>query len=248
MAFKKSKKLITVEINGLQVPVKIIRESRSGYRASIGKDSLIVRLPSSPFFYVSEKDAIQRLKDWLDLLLLKKPNVLDRFKIKEYQDGQEVIVRGTTFQLLLNKSSNKNHSAKIVGKTIQINLVPDDERSRPKAIKTLLSRVLANRFKPELERRLHELNQQFFQQKYSTLRLKYTSSNWGSCSSKGNINLSTRLLFAPEDVVDYVMIHELAHLKEANHSARFWELVADAMPNYKEKERWLKTNGHLCDF
>jgi len=49
-------------------------------------------------------------------------------------------------------------------------------------------------------------------------------------------------------VVDYVIVHELAHLIEANHSHRFWKVVSDIMPNYKEKEEWLKENNHLCDF
>jgi predicted metal-dependent hydrolase len=80
------------------------------------------------------------------------------------------------------------------------------------------------------------------------VRLKYLHSRWGSCSSSSNINLSTRLLFAPEGVIDYVIIHELAHLQELNHSPRFWRLVAEAMPDYQLKEKWLKDNGHLCDF
>ena len=78
--------------------------------------------------------------------------------------------------------------------------------------------------------------------------MKYNHSNWGSCSSKGNINLSTRLLFAPDDVIDYVIIHELAHRIEMNHSPRFWKLVSDAMPDYKEKEKWLKVHGGKLGF
>ncbi|MCB0682671.1 MAG: M48 family metallopeptidase, partial [Saprospiraceae bacterium] len=65
---------------------------------------------------------------------------------------------------------------------------------------------------------------------------------------KRNINLSTRLLFAPPKVIDYVIIHELAHLVEMNHSRRFWDLVAAAMPDYEEQEKWLKKFGHRCDF
>jgi predicted metal-dependent hydrolase len=62
------------------------------------------------------------------------------------------------------------------------------------------------------------------------------------------LNFSSRLLFAPQDVQDYVIIHELAHLIELNHSDAFWQLVADAMPNYSEKENWLKENGAACRF
>jgi hypothetical protein len=56
------------------------------------------------------------------------------------------------------------------------------------------------------------------------------------------------LLFAPQPVIDYVIIHELAHLLEFNHSDRFWEIVGKVMPDYEKKERWLKDNFHACDF
>jgi len=95
---------------------------------------------------------------------------------------------------------------------------------------------------------VHELNERHFQQPIDQVRLKYNHSNWGSCSNKGNINLSTRLLFAPPEVIDYVIIHELAHRLEMNHSPRFWKLVADAMPNYREQERWLKEHGKGLGF
>ncbi len=77
---------------------------------------------------------------------------------------------------------------------------------------------------------------------------KYNTSNWGSCSRKGNINISTRLLFAPEDVLEYVCIHELAHLIELNHSDRFWQLIQQVVPDYKKKIQWLKENTELCKF
>jgi len=80
------------------------------------------------------------------------------------------------------------------------------------------------------------------------ISIKYNHSNWGSCSSKRNLNFSSKLLFAPDDVIDYVIIHELAHLKEANHSPKFWAIVAKAMPSYKEKKKWLSVNGKNLDF
>jgi predicted metal-dependent hydrolase len=68
-------------------------------------------------------------------------------------------------------------------------------------------------------------------------------SRWGSCSPKGHIALNFRLLLMPPDVRDYVLIHELMHLKQANHSRRFWRLVEAACPRFREAERWLRTHG-----
>lgn len=74
-----------------------------------------------------------------------------------------------------------------------------------------------------------------------TVRTQRT--RWGSCSSKGNLNFNCLLMLAPEDVVVYVVVHELCHRKEMNHSARFWAEVERVLPNYRESRRWLKENS-----
>ena len=68
-------------------------------------------------------------------------------------------------------------------------------------------------------------------------------SRWGSCSSRGHITLNFRLMLMPAEVREYILIHELMHLKQANHSIRFWRLVEAACPGFREAERWLKKNG-----
>ncbi len=78
---------------------------------------------------------------------------------------------------------------------------------------------------------------------YRDFRLKDQKTRWGSCSSLGNINLNWRLIQAPEWVIDYVVIHELAHLRELNHSPSFWSIVGRYCPNYLEAKNWLKIHG-----
>ena len=68
-------------------------------------------------------------------------------------------------------------------------------------------------------------------------------SRWGSCSSRGQITLNFRLMLMPPEVREYILIHELMHLKQANHSIRFWRLVEAACPGFRDAERWLKKNG-----
>lgn len=76
-------------------------------------------------------------------------------------------------------------------------------------------------------------------------RIKITSAQtrWGSCSSKGTLSFTWRLIMAPRDVVDYVVIHELVHTMEHNHGPRFWARVGQIVPDYKQKVAWLKENG-----
>jgi predicted metal-dependent hydrolase len=69
-------------------------------------------------------------------------------------------------------------------------------------------------------------------------------SRWGSCSRRGTITLNWRLVLAPDFVRDYVMLHELMHRRELNHSPRFWRLVAAVCPRFLEARRWLRTKGH----
>lgn len=80
---------------------------------------------------------------------------------------------------------------------------------------------------------------------YEKLFFRDTKSRWGSCSAKKTLNFSIRLVGAPKSVIEYVIIHEICHLKEFNHSSHFWARVAALSPTYKESEKWLKENGRL---
>jgi predicted metal-dependent hydrolase len=76
--------------------------------------------------------------------------------------------------------------------------------------------------------------------KYTGFSVRNQSSRWGSCSSKAHLNFNYKLLFLPLRLAEYVVVHELCHLKEMNHSERFWKEVARIFPNYKELDRELK--------
>ncbi|HEY0416235.1 MAG TPA: M48 family metallopeptidase [Gaiellaceae bacterium] len=78
---------------------------------------------------------------------------------------------------------------------------------------------------------------------YSRITLRDQRSRWGSCSSKGALSFNWRLVLAPHDVLDYVVVHELCHLVELNHGPRFWRLVEKRRPGYRESKRWLDDHG-----
>ncbi len=77
------------------------------------------------------------------------------------------------------------------------------------------------------------------------LRISSARTRWGSCSSRGTLSFTWRLVMAPLPVIDYVVVHELCHLQVRNHSKDFWNKVRAIMPDYKERARWLRVNGHL---
>ena len=77
------------------------------------------------------------------------------------------------------------------------------------------------------------------------ITIRNQKTRWGSCSAQGNLNFNCLLMLCPENVRDYVIVHELCHRLELNHSPRFWALVEGAMPDFRERRAWLKANGPL---
>jgi predicted metal-dependent hydrolase len=94
----------------------------------------------------------------------------------------------------------------------------------------------------EFTKRCHHYASQI-RKSFKNVTIRDPKSRWGSCSAKGNISLSWRLLFAPVEVSNYVCAHEVAHLKEMNHSPAFWKIVGDLHPAPQESRLWLKKNG-----
>lgn len=78
---------------------------------------------------------------------------------------------------------------------------------------------------------------------YGRIAIREQKTRWGSCSSKGNLNFNWRLILAPEEVLDYVVVHELAHRREMNHSKAFYAIVESVLPDYRRAQKWLKDNG-----
>jgi predicted metal-dependent hydrolase len=77
---------------------------------------------------------------------------------------------------------------------------------------------------------------------FKKLLITGAERRWGSCSSRGSINFSWKLIMAPMEIIDYVVVHELAHIPEKNHSARFWNKVESVLPDYRIRRKWLKEN------
>ena len=78
---------------------------------------------------------------------------------------------------------------------------------------------------------------------YGRITIRNQRTRWGSCSAQGNLNFNCLLMRAPDDVLEYVVVHELCHRKEMNHGPKFWAEVERVLPNYRESRKWLNENG-----
>lgn len=102
--------------------------------------------------------------------------------------------------------------------------------------------ALANQARPVLQNTLDKAARRMGVE-YGRLSVRNQRTRWGSCSSRRTISLNWRLVMAPPEVLDYLCVHELAHLSHMDHSAKFWSLVEQHCPDYRVHERWLRENG-----
>lgn len=190
--------------------------------------------------------SILKMKAWAKEKLEKNP--IKKEKAKEYADGELLKVGDAEYKLSISFAQKQSSSARLHGNAIYLCVSSElPKEAQNKHVSSLLSRIIAKQRISSLKEKISLLNEKHFSQKINKIFFKNHKSKWGSCSESGNINISTRLLFAPDDVLEYICIHELSHLIEHNHSDRFWALVEKAMPDYKEKEKWLKENGdNIC--
>ena len=108
--------------------------------------------------------------------------------------------------------------------------------------------ALEVQYRKEARRRITERAAYFAEKMgvdYGRIAIKAAKTRWGSCSAQGNLNFHWKLILMPPAILDYVVVHELAHRIEMNHSPRFWAQVERILPDYRERRRWLKENGGL---
>ncbi len=152
----------------------------------------------------------------------------------EWRPGDRILLRGQYVSLELERHGDERW---LIFGAERLRVADEPADLRP-AVETWL-KALARR---ELVLRLGQLADDHGLT-LSRVTIRNQQSRWGSCSRSGAVALNFRLVQAPDSVRDYVLIHELMHLKQPNHSRRFWRLVEAACPSFREAERWLRTEG-----
>ena len=242
---KISKEIREVLIKDTLYKVNIVYEKRKNSRVSITKTGINIRIII--FISKTEKEKqVQKFLAWAKKTIVEKDISFTKFQ-KQFKNGDELVLYDKTVELIISEIEGKRVSGKINAEFMDIKIPKiENSKEKDKCISKIIARLLAKNYKEKLSKKLHNFNNTHQFGTLNNIRLKNNSTNWGSCSSKNNINISVRLLLAPEWVVDYVLIHELSHLKHRNHSANFWNEVYLAYPNYQEAEKWLKLNTKNC--
>ncbi len=230
-------------IDDVRIPVKVIVETRMSHRFSIARKSAIVRLP---IWYPAgqKKKTITQFKAWVLEHYHTAPYNFDRFRIKDYKTGDTIEVVGVPYTLVVDEADIQKCMGQVLSSKQEIHIrIPQYAVSKGELVTKVLKKLVTKAFKPQVEERLRYFASEVVHVTYKNFRLKDSVSNWGSCSGKDNINISIRTLLLPLNMIDYVLIHELCHLKEMNHGPKFWSHVEAAMPDYKHADTWINKNG-----
>lgn len=241
-----------LRLEGIPVPVHLYVEARRYSRISLLRDRVNVRLPRRMSAQMRQQE-FSALIDWARRRIGRKNMYGGEQLARDYTVLDNLAVNGETWKLhRTDEPGTKSFRSRMdTGSRELLIKGPFSDTGKTQAgeaVRKTVTTLLSRHYEPFAAGLVESVNDRTFRFGYKQVNLKYMTSRWGSCSSKGNINLSLRLLLIPEEVRDYVIVHELAHLREMNHSARFWALVARQMPDYRTRETWLKKHGSDYDF
>lgn len=154
-----------------------------------------------------------------------------------YSDGDVFHYLGDGYVLRICEGKR---GASIVGREIMLCLKPGDP---PESLRQTLKKWYSDMAREKFSERVTYYSNAIGVQP-NRIAVRNQARRWGSCSGKGNVNLNLKLIMAPPGILDYVVAHELCHLRHPNHSPEFWNLLAKTVPDFAERRRWLKENGH----
>lgn len=221
------------EVAGRTLPLRIVENERARrltLRIDAGGRGLRITVP--PGVPSNEVERfLFRHQGWLEQRLAKVP---DRPQVRP---GVKIPVRGVP-HLIVHEVATRGTVAIEEDERGPLLVVYGDRRYLPRRVADFLKREAKNEIEMLVAKHTATLGK-----RAKSIRFKDTSSRWGSCTSEGNLSFSWRIMMAPPAVINYLVAHEVAHLKEMNHAPRFWKLCAELCPDTERCKAWLKRNG-----
>ena len=224
-------------MDGFAFPVEVVRTDRKR-SASIHLDGEVVKvrvpktLPENRI-----RDLIAKRTPWIRIKLKEQSDRLV-LKPKEYVSGETFPYLGKNYRLKVIKGGKP--FGKLKGGYLQAVVSETDT-----APETTIKSLLVSWYRRHAELRLAEKTERWARivgVTPNSVSVRDYKSRWGSCSTKGDVTYNWRIILAPHRIVDYVVIHELCHMLEHNHSSRYWKQVERHVPDWKERRDWLRNN------
>lgn len=229
--------MFSFEYQSKIIEYQLIKSNRKTVTISVlPTKEVIVKTPK----YLSDKEVMKMVKQkakWIDDKISKMQDNIT-FE-KKYVDGDGILFKGKEYKLKvieeigLKKSVVRIHQDEIIIIMNQINR---------EQIPNVLDRWYKEKAKELVCEKIEHYNS-FIHKKITNIRIKDQKKRWGSCSSLGNLNFNWRIIMMPEEMFDYIIVHEMCHLLYLNHSRDYWKSVEKILPDYKEREKWIRQNG-----
>lgn len=226
----------TIELDGLSI--QVIRSARrKNLSIEITHDGVKARAPMR-MRPATIRQFVLTKRDWINSSLARLPPKVEPLALI---NDCPLLVLGETYTLLIADGRKPIYIS--ADEQIVVPIAPSHlplEKSLKNKLTKWYKRValqhLELRVKNHIEIMLPELP-------IPNIKVRDYKRRWGSCDHKGELSFNWRIVMAPPEIMDYVVIHEIAHLREFNHSRRFWGIVEQQMPDWKTHQRWLSDNG-----
>jgi predicted metal-dependent hydrolase len=187
---------------------------------------------------ISDEHVIQSIEEKWDWIQQKRKEMKDRTlgsKVKTYDHGESFLYLGREYPIQISQDTTieQDHAVFAEEKLHIFVKQLEDEK-----IRQALKRFYYQQCKMLVERSIKSY-QSNFKSKPRSIRITDNKTNWGTCDSKQQLTFNWKLAMAPQQVIDYVVVHEMCHMVHLNHDRSFWRLVGKILPDYKQQENWL---------
>lgn len=187
---------------------------------------------------------ISKNKKFVEKALFELRELKQKFPRLEFLSGEQLMLLGQKLPLQVVWAWQKRPAVTFLEDSIELKIeISASREQRQRAI----AQAYANQARNFLADRMRHWSEKM-NLPFRRLSFRSQRTRWGSCSPDGSISLNWKLIAAPWPVIDYVLIHELAHLREPNHSMRFWKIVETHCPEYRRWRRWLRENQYNFEF
>ena len=236
--------MLNLKLGSMIIPYSIRRSRRAKYvRISVGVDGVQVVAPA----FMENQEIIPLVDNKREWIFQKFESYRQRITQisleREYISGEKLLFLGKNYSLTVQEHEGRYCSVQLADNQFLVSINKDiPQEKRREAIRRTLEQWYLGSAKKLFSERLEQYTDKI-SVKVNMVWLKNQKTRWGSCSQKGNLNFNWKLVMAPTHIVDYVVVHELCHLRQMNHSKEFWKLVGTHIPDYKECRKWLKGNG-----
>ncbi|MBN2602648.1 MAG: M48 family metallopeptidase [Candidatus Thermoplasmatota archaeon] len=187
--------------------------------------------------------SLQRKSRWIIKKIDKIAEIKRNLSRKEFLPGEKFQLRGRNYRLSVLRKENvlptlDFKKGKFIAE-VPKNLSEEDFEF---ILRPLFLEFYYEKARQIIDERVNKYTK-YLDKKPNKVRIKELKNKWGTCSSKNSISINWRLVFAKTSIIDYVVVHELCHLKHKNHSKKFWKQVESILPNYKNCKEWLRVNS-----